>query len=32
MIAVWFANHERDWNIRVVVEQRMRARSSRIRR
>ena len=31
MIAVWFANHERDWNIRVIVEQRMRARLTRVR-
>jgi len=31
MIAVWFANHERDWKIRVIVEQRMRARETRVR-
>jgi Uma2 family endonuclease len=30
-MAIWFGRHERDWRIRVVVEQRLRVSSGRFR-
>jgi Uma2 family endonuclease len=31
LLTIWFGNHERDWNIRVIVEQRIRVASRRYR-
>lgn len=31
LLATWFGNHERDWHIAVVTEQRMQVRQGRIR-